>query len=49
MKSLLIGISPGDPFTLGSILLIVAMVTVAACLLPARRAAKLNPTMALRN
>jgi ABC-type antimicrobial peptide transport system permease subunit len=49
MKSLLIGIGPGDPATLASILLIVAMVTVAACLVPARRAARLNPTTALRN
>ena len=49
MKSLLVGIGPGDPVTLASILLIVAMVTVAACLVPARRAARLNPTTALRN
>jgi ABC-type lipoprotein release transport system permease subunit len=49
MKSLLIGIGPGDPVTLASILVIVAMVTVAACLVPARRAASLNPTTALRN
>jgi predicted permease len=49
MKSLLVGIGPGDPVTLASILLIVAMVTVAACLVPARRAARLNPTTALSN
>jgi len=49
MKSLLIGIGPGDPVTLLSIMLIVVTVTLVACLLPARRAARLNPTTALRN
>jgi predicted permease len=49
MKSLLVGIKPGDPVTLASILFIVATVTLVACLVPARRAARLNPTTALRN
>lgn len=49
MESLLIGLRPGDPLTMGTIFLIVAGVTFAACLIPARRAAKLNPVGALRN
>lgn len=48
MKSLLIGITPGDPLTLASIVCIVVGVTAAACLLPASRAARLNPVAALR-
>jgi ABC-type antimicrobial peptide transport system permease subunit len=49
MESLLIGLRPGDPLTLATIFLIVGGVTFAACLIPARRAARLNPVNALRN
>ena len=49
MQTLLVGIKPGDPLTLLTIVLIVSAVTVAACLLPAARAARLNPVAALRN
>lgn len=48
-NSLLVGISPGDPLTMVSILLIVSTITLVACLVPARRAARLNPVSALRN
>ena len=48
-SSLLVGIRPGDPLTMGSIFLIVATVTLVACLLPARRASRMNPVNALRN
>ncbi len=48
-QSLLIGIKPGDPLTMTSILLLVSTITLVACLLPARRAARLNPVAALRN
>jgi predicted permease len=49
MRTLLVGIKPGDPLTLTLIALIVTAVTFAACLLPAARAARLNPVTALRN
>ncbi|MDQ3068794.1 MAG: ABC transporter permease [Acidobacteriota bacterium] len=49
MESLLIGIKPGDPLTMAVIMLIVTIVTLAACYIPARRAARLNPVTALRN
>ena len=49
MQAMLVGARPGDPLTMIIILLIVASVTFAACLVPARRAARLNPVTALRN
>ncbi len=49
LESLLVGLRPGDPLTMISIFLIVGSVTFAACLIPARRAARLNPVAALRN
>lgn len=49
MESLLIGLRPGDPITLVTIFLIVGSVTFAACLIPAIRAARMNPVGALRN
>lgn len=49
MESLLIGLRPGDPLTFVTIFLIVGTVTFAACLIPAVRAARMNPVGALRN
>ena len=49
MRSLLVGIEPGDPVTMVSIFFIVTTITLVACLLPARKAARLNPVKALRN
>jgi ABC-type antimicrobial peptide transport system permease subunit len=49
MASMNLGVRSGDPVTLVSILLVVVTVTLVACLVPARRAARLNPTAALRN
>ena len=48
LSSLLFGISPVDPVTFGTVPLLIAAVAMAACLLPARRAAKLDPIVALR-
>ena len=48
MAGLLVQVSPTDPVTLGMILLVLASVTVLACLGPARRAALLDPAVALR-
>ena len=49
MKTLLVGIKPGDPLTLGTTVVIVIGVMLAACIVPAGRAARLNPVVALRD
>jgi ABC-type antimicrobial peptide transport system permease subunit len=48
MKSLLFGVSPLDPFTYVSVLIVLAASAVFASYLPARRAAAVNPVDALR-
>jgi ABC-type antimicrobial peptide transport system permease subunit len=48
VRSQLFGISSWDPLTLGVATVVVLMVAIAAALLPARRAAKIEPIMALR-
>jgi putative ABC transport system permease protein len=49
MGELLYGVSPSDPVVFGSVVGIIALVGLAACWLPARRAAKLDPLKALRH
>ena len=49
LQGLLFGVAPHDPVTLGSVALIIGAVGVAACLLPAMRAAKVDPAIALRS
>jgi predicted permease len=48
LQSLLIGTSPNDPVTYGTVIAILACVAGAACVLPARRAAALDPVTTLR-
>jgi putative ABC transport system permease protein len=48
MSSMLVGVKPSDPLTFGSIGLLFVGIAAAACWLPARRAAGLDPTVALR-
>jgi putative ABC transport system permease protein len=48
MKSLLFHISATDPAVLGGVSIVLALVAVAACMLPARRAASIDPMRALR-
>ena len=48
LQSLLYEISPYDPLTLAVVALVVSAVATAACYLPARRAARTDPMMALR-
>ena len=48
LGSTLFGLTPGDPLSYGIALAAVALVTIGASLVPARRAAALDPMRALR-
>jgi len=49
LRSMLFGVGPTDPFTFIAITLLVAVVALLACYLPARRATKVDPLIALRH
>jgi len=48
MTSLLFEVSPTDPLTFGVVALCVIVATLLACYIPARRATKVDPLIALR-
>jgi putative ABC transport system permease protein len=48
MTSLLFGTSTTDPLTFASVVFLLSLVAVAACCIPARRAMRVDPLVALR-
>jgi putative ABC transport system permease protein len=49
LRGLLYGIAPTDPVALGLVALVLMLTAMLACYLPARRAARLDPAIALRH
>ena len=48
MTSVLVGVSPSDPMTFLVVGFVLIVATLAGCLLPARRATRVDPVIALR-
>jgi predicted permease len=47
-QSLLYGVDPADPLTFGAVVGVIAIVATAACLIPMRRATRVDPLTAMR-
>lgn len=48
IRGLLFGVAPDDPVTLGAVAILMAVIGLGACWLPARRAASIDPAVAIR-
>jgi len=48
IRGLLFGVTPNDPVTLVGVTVMMMLVGVAACWLPALRAARIDPAVAIR-
>jgi hypothetical protein len=48
MQALLFGLGPGDPATFGVGIAVIAIVTLAGAMIPALRAVRISPQVAMR-
>ena len=48
LRTLLVQVTPTDPLTFGVITVILTVVAIAACVIPASRASRVDPLVALR-
>ena len=49
LETMLFGVGAADPVTLGAVSAVLALVAVAACVVPARRGLRVDPLTALRS
>ena len=49
MSALLYGVDAGDPLTFAAVIGLLALVSIAACAIPAIRASRVDPMLVLRD